>query len=207
MADVPPRMRHGRQSAPIDERPGPIDLDDPPPEREHERERGRERDRERDHRQGPAADRHGAAPADEFENENDDERRLAAVAAWTAVADRRLDRLDTKVERLAVALDQLNSQLNAVLTEMPTRRGINLYLVGGLVGGLAVGLAIMGITIGGLVGGLSSLKPEAAQMAPAGGYASQQPQPIIIQMPPGALGGMPAQMAPSLPAPLPAPAK
>ena len=203
MADVPPRMRHGRQSAPLDERPGPIDLDDPPPERERERERG---DRgERDHRHGAAG--HGTA-ADDFPPENDDERRLAAIESWTAVADRRLDRLDTKIERLAVALDQLNSQLNAVLTEMPTRRGINLYLVGGLVGGLAVGLAIMGITIGGFVGGLSSLKPEAAQMAAPGGYQQSPPQPIIIQMPPGSMPGLAAQMAaPQLAPPPPAPGK
>ena len=201
MADAPPRMRHGLQSAPLDERPGPIDLDDPPPERE--------RDRERDHRHGPAA--HGTAShgtaSDDFPPENDDERRLAQIEAWTVVADRRLDRLDAKIDRLGGALDQLNSQLNAVLTEMPTRRGINLYLVGGLVGGLAVGLAIMGITIGGFVGGLSSLKPEGAQMAGPGAY-QQQPQPIIIQMPPGALSGMSAPMAQPLPVPsLPAPGK
>ena len=200
MADMPPRMRHGRQGAPLDERPGPIDLDDPPPERERDRERERGDRSERDHRHGPAA--HSPPPGD-FPPENDDERRLAAIESWTAVADRRLDRLDTKIERLAVALDQLNSQLNAVLTEMPTRRGINLYLVGGLVGGLAVGLAIMGITIGGFVGGLSSLKPEAAQMAGPGTYQQSQPQPIIIQMPPGALPGMSAPMAQPLPAPLP----
>ena len=197
MADVPPRMRHGRQGSPLDDRPGPIDLDDHPPERE------RDRERDRDHRHGPAAHgpaTHGTATED-FPPENDDERRLARIDEWTALADRRMDRLDTKIERLAVALDQLNSQLNAVLTEMPTRRGINLYLVGGLVGGLAVGLAIMGITIGGFVGGLSSLKPEAAQLAAPGGYQQSQPQPIIIQMPPGALSGMPAQVLPPLAAP------
>ena len=192
MADVPPRMRHGRQSSSLDDRPGPIDLDDHPPERE--------RDRERDHRHGPAA--HGTA-TDDFPPENDDERRLARIDEWTALADRRMDRLDTKIERLAVALDQLNAQLNAVLTEMPTRRGINLYLVGGLVGGLAVGLAIMGITIGGLVGGLSSLKPEAAQLAAPGGYQQSPPQPIIIQMPPGSMPGFAPQVAQPLPAPPP----
>ena len=172
----------------MDERPGPIDLDDPPPERD--------RDRDREHRH---------APADDYPPENDDERRLAAIESWTGVADRRLDRLDARIERLAVALDQLNSQLNAVLTEMPTRRGINLYLVGGLVGGLAVGLAIMGITIGGFVGGLASLKPEAAQLAaPAAGYSAQPPQPIIIQMPPGALQGSGGMVMPVSPVPPPA---
>ncbi|MEI6560141.1 MAG: hypothetical protein WCO00_17220 [Rhodospirillaceae bacterium] len=182
-------MRHGRQSATVDERPGPIDLDD------HGLDR--DRDRERDHRHGAAA----AAPADDFAPENDDERRLAQIEEWTALADRRLDRLDSKIDRLAVALDQLNTQLNAVLTEMPTRRGINLYLVGGLVGGLAVGLAIMGITIGGFVGGLSSLKPEAAQLAGPNPYQQAQPQPIIIQMPPGALSGLPLQMPQQQPQP------
>ncbi len=180
MAEVPPRMRHGRQSGPMDDRPGPSDLDDGPPERE----------RERDHRHAPSHD--------DFPPENDDERRLARIDEWTALADRRLERLDTKIDRLAVALDQLNSQFNAVLTEMPTRRGINLYLVGGLVGGLAVGLAIMGITIGGFVGGLSSLKPEAAQLAAPNAYQQQPPQPIIIQMPAGAMQGMVPMVSPSL---------
>ncbi len=189
MADVPPRMRHGRQSAPVDERPGPIDLENEAPERE----RVHERERERGHR-------HSAPPGD-FSPENDDERRLAQIEEWTAIADRRLDRLDSKIDRLAVALDQLNSQLNAVLTEMPTRRGINLYLVGGLVGGLAVGLAIMGITIGGFVGGLSSLRSNnVPMMSPSVAPAPANPAPIIIQMPQG-MGMMPGTMVPAPSAP------
>lgn len=129
----------------------------------------------------------------------DDDSALGQIEDWIIVADRRMERLDAKIDRLGAAVDQLNLQLGELLNDMPTRKGINLYLVGGLVGGLAVGLAIMGITIGGFVGGLSSLRPEGGQAA-APAYPAPAPAPIIIQMPSGSLPGTGAVVAPAQPA-------
>ena len=138
-----------------------------------------------------AAEDGGHESESDFALESDEDRHFNQIEEWIILADRRLERLDARIERLTVAVDQMNAQLSAVLTEMPTRRGVNLYLVGGLVGGLAVGLAIMGITIGGFVGGLSSLKPNAASQvsAPPVAYPQQPQAPIIIQMPSNALSG------------------
>jgi hypothetical protein len=138
------------------------------------------------------------APSGGFPLETEYDRRFGQIEEWMILADRRLERLDAKIDRLGATIDQLNTQLQTVLVDMPTRSGINLYLVGGLVGGLAVGLAIMGVTIGGFVGGLSSLKPEPAQQPSAPSYAAPQ-APIIIQMPAGATAG------PSAPVAVPAP--
>ncbi len=175
MVEGPTRMRQGRQGLPAEERPAP-------PMEMDEDEAG-----------------HG------FALETEEDRRLGEIEEWMIRADRRLERVEAKLDRLGAAIDQLNTQLGTVLAEMPTRKGINLYLVGGLIGGLAVGLAIMGITIGGIVGGLSSLKPEPATMA-APAYPMPQAQaPIIIQMPSGAsVQPMAPQQLPSALPPQPA---
>ncbi|MEI8396390.1 MAG: hypothetical protein WCF85_16780 [Rhodospirillaceae bacterium] len=142
----------------------------------------------------------------DFALENEEEQRLGQIEEWIMLADRRLERLDAKIDRLGAVIDQLNTQLGTVLADLPTRRGINLYLVGGLIGGLAVGLAIMGITIGGFVGGLASLRPEAAPAsAPAYNYPPPSQAPIIIQVPSGSITGtVPAPQPVAAP---PAPAK
>jgi len=171
-------MRQGRPGGPLDERPTAIPIDD---DTRH--------DVRNDGRHDGIAD-------------DDEDGRLGQIEDWILLADRRMERLDGKIDRLGAAIDELNGQLGKLLAEMPTRRGINLYLVGGLIGGLAVGLAIMGITIGGFVGGLSSLRPEMGRsLAPAAYPAQPQQAPIIIQMPPGALSGT---SLPALPAVVPA---
>lgn len=126
----------------------------------------------------------GDTPALEFSLETEMDRRLHQVEEWVILVDRRLERMDAKIDRLTEAVEHLGAQMG----EMPARTNINYYLVGGIVGGLAVGVAIMGVTIGGIVGGLSSLRPDyaapAAVQAPAPAAA---PAPIIIQMPSGAM--------------------
>lgn len=176
-------MRQGRPTTPTEERPAgavPVEIEDY--REDHERDPGF------GHGFSPKAeDSGGFGPAEE----------------WMILADRRMERLEAKIDRLNEAVDQFNGQLHTLLTVMPTRSGINLYLVGGLIGGLAVGLAIMGITIGGFVGGLTSLRPEPAPLA-GPSYAPQPQAPIIIQMPAGSMpsGTVATPLAP-MPSPLP----
>jgi hypothetical protein len=180
-------MRYGRPGAAAEDRAAaPTAVDD---------------GRDSEHGHGPAGGRK------EFILETEEEHQFEQIEEWILLADRRLERLDAKIDRLGAAIDQMSHRLESVLTEMPTRRGINLYLVGGLIGGLAVGLAIMGITIGGFVGGLSSLRGEPAQMAPAPAYPSQPQAPIIIQMPSNSGSGQPMMVAPPAAVPPTTPAK
>ena len=157
---------------------------------DHDQDRDRSRYHEYDRDQG-----HGSSGG--FASQPGEGRSFSPTEEWMILADRRMERLEAKIDRMTEAVDQFNGQLHTLLTEMPTRKGINLYLVGGLVGGLAVGLAIMGITIGGLVSGLTSLKSEPTQLS-----APQSQAPIIIQMPPGAMssGSLVTPLSP-LPAP------
>ncbi len=192
MAEGSSRTRQGRPTPPIEERPVPIEVEiaDPP----------RIETAHRDHT-------HGYPQADDGRTfgQAGDGRGFSPVEEWMILADRRMERLEAKIDRLGEAVDQFNGQLHTLLTDMPTRSGINLYLVGGLVGGLAVGLAIMGITIGGLVGGLTSLRPEPAQQS-GPSYAPPPQAPIIIQMPSGQmpLGPLPSGAIVSPSAPVPA---
>ncbi|MEI6985825.1 MAG: inorganic phosphate transporter [Rhodospirillaceae bacterium] len=84
--------------------------------------------------EGQPASASGDDEHNDFSIESDEDRQLAQIEEWLIMTERRLERLDAKIDRLGGAIDQLNTQLAAVLTEMPTRKGINLYLVGGLIG-------------------------------------------------------------------------
>jgi tetrahydromethanopterin S-methyltransferase subunit B len=198
MAEGPSKIRQGRPVAiPMEVEVAVDDQHDPDHARhDHDYDYDHDSDRDRYHEY----DRdQGRGSGGAFASPSGEGRSFSPTEEWMILADRRMERLEAKIDRMTEAVDQFNGQLHTLLTDMPTRKGINLYLVGGLVGGLAVGLAIMGITIGGLVSGLTSLKSEPAQLS-----APQSQAPIIIQMPPGAMSSG-SLATPLPPLPLPAP--